>query len=86
MPTVRNQPTTAGNPEAKASKFWNFIDNGESADLQLFGTIESEESWWNDDCVTYRNFIDELKALGDKKKINVMIHSVGGDVFAAKAI
>ena len=86
MPTVRNQPTTAGNPEAKASKFWNFIDNGESADLQLFGTIESEESWWNDDCVTYRNFIDELKALGDKKTINVMIHSVGGDVFAANAI
>lgn len=86
MTTVRNQPTTAGNPEAKASKFWNFIDNGESADLQLFGTIESEESWWNDDCVTYRNFIDELKALGDKKTINVMIHSVGGDVFAANAI
>lgn len=67
-------------------KFWNFIDNGESADLQLFGTIESEESWWSDDCVTYRNFIDELNGLGDKKAINVMIHSVGGDVFAANAI
>lgn len=86
MPTVRNQPAAAGNPVPKTSKFWNFIDNGESADLQLFGTIESEESWWNDDCVTYRNFIDELNGLGDKKTINVMIHSVGGDVFAANAI
>lgn len=82
---VRNQPTT-GNPEPKTSKFWNFIDNGETAELQLFGTIESEENWWNDDCVTYRNFIDELNSLGSKKSINVVIHSVGGDVFAANAI
>jgi len=73
-------------PATETSKFWNFIDNGKTAELQLFGTIESEESWWNDDCVTYRNFIDDLNGLGDKKSINVVIHSVGGDVFAANAI
>lgn len=67
-------------------KFWNFVDNGETAELQLFGTIESEESWWEDDCVTYRSFISELDALGDKKEIHVSIHSAGGDVFAANAI
>ena len=67
-------------------KFWNFVDNGETAELQLFGTIESEESWWDGDCVTYRNFISELNGLGDKKAINVSINSAGGDVFAANAI
>lgn len=36
--------------------------------------------------MTYRNFIDELNALGNKKTINVVIQSGGGDVFAANAI
>lgn len=67
-------------------KFWNFIDNGDTAELQLFGTISSEESWWDDDCVTYRSFINELNALGEKRSINVTIQSGGGDVFAANAI
>lgn len=67
-------------------KFWDFIDNGDTAELQLFGTIQSEDSWWDDDCVTYRDFINELNGLGDKKTINVTIQSGGGDVFAANAI
>lgn len=83
---ITNQPTAAGSPEKKTAKFWNFLDNGDTAELQLFGTIQSEEDWWSDDCVTYRNFINELNGLGDKKSINVMIHSIGGDVFAANAI
>ena len=83
---ITNQPAAVKNPESKTDKFWNFIDNGDTAELQLFGTIQSEEDWWSDDCVTYRNFINELNALGDKKSINVVIHSGGGDVFAANAI
>lgn len=83
---ITNQPAAVGNPESRTDKFWNFIDNGDTAELQLFGTIQSEEDWWSDDCVTYRNFINELNALGDKKSINVVIHSGGGDVFAANAI
>ncbi len=88
---MRKMRVTAQAPLAKArssnpDKFWNFVDNGDTAELQLFGTIESEESWWEDDCVTYRNFINELDGLGKKKAINVMIHSTGGDVFAANAI
>lgn len=71
---------------SQASKFWNFIDNGDTAELQLFGTISSEESWWDGDCVTYRDFINELNGLGEKKSINVTIQSGGGDVFAANAI
>lgn len=81
-----NRPAAAGSREPKTGKFWNFLDNGDTAELQLFGTIQSEEDWWSDDCVTYRNFINELNGLGDKKSINVVIHSIGGDVFAANAI
>lgn len=83
---ITNQPTAAESLEPKTGKFWNFLDNGDTAELQLFGTIQSEEDWWSDDCVTYRNFINELNGLGDKKSINVVIHSIGGDVFAANAI
>lgn len=36
--------------------------------------------------MTYRDFIAELKALGKKENINVLINSGGGDVFAANAI
>lgn len=71
----------------KINKFWNFINkDDESAELQLFGEISSEDSWWDDDCITYRDFIADLNALGDKKNINVVIQSPGGDVFAANAI
>nr|WP_302142444.1 head maturation protease, ClpP-related [uncultured Schaedlerella sp.] len=87
---MMNQPTAAVLPNQRSSpanhKFWNFMDNGDTAELQLFGQIQSEEDWWSDDCVTYRDFINELNALGNKKSINVVIHSVGGDVFAANAI
>ena len=83
---ITNQPAAVGSLEAKTGKFWNILDNGDTAELQLFGTIQSEEDWWSDDCVTYRNFINELTALVDKKSINVVIHSGGGDVFAANAI
>lgn len=83
---ITNNPAVVEKQDPKISKFWNFLDNGDTAELQLFGTIESEEDWWSDDCVTYRNFINELNGLGDKKSINVVIHSTGGDVFAANAI
>lgn len=86
MLRIRAQPPGLTTKNPKTNKFWNFVDNGETAELQLFGTIESEESWWNEDCVTYRNFIEELNGLGKKETINVAIHSAGGDVFAANAI
>ncbi len=82
----QKQRTMVIRNESKAGKFWNFLDNGDTAELQLFGTIQSEEDWWSDDCVTYRDFINELNALGDKKTIHVAIQSGGGDVFAANAI
>lgn len=86
--TMAAQAIAAGKTGSRTGpKFWDFIDNGDdTAELQLFGTISSQESWRDDDCVTYRNFINDLNGLGDKKTINVTIQSGGGDVFAANAI
>lgn len=83
---ILNQPVSVQRSQ-KNNKFWNFINkDDETAELQLFGEITSEDSWWKDDCITYRDFIADLNALGDKKSINVVIQSQGGDVFAANAI
>ena len=81
---ILNSPAPA--EDKGVNKFWNFVDKGKTAELNLFGTISSEEDWWSEDCVTYRNFITELNALGNKDEINVIIQSGGGDVFAANAI
>lgn len=84
---ILNQTTTPATANQKINKFWNFLNkDDETAELQLFGEISSEDSWWNEDSVTYRDFIADLNALGDKKNINVVIQSSGGDVFAANAI
>ncbi len=65
--------------------FWNFVNtNDDEAELQLYGYI-SEYSWWDDD-VTPKQFLKELKDLGNKSRITVRINSGGGDVFAAHAI
>ena len=61
------------------NKFWNFVDSGgDSAELQLFGTISSEEDWWSDDCVTYRNFINELKSLVRRPYIETCVSHAPG--------
>lgn len=87
FPPARITNTAAQAIAQGKNKFWNFVDTGgDSAELQLFGTISTEEDWWSEDCVTYRNFINDLNAIGEKKNINVLIQSGGGDVFAANAI
>jgi len=67
--------------------FWQFKNlSDNNAELYLYGEIVSEEPWFAEDCVSYGNFVNELKALGDCKDITVYINSGGGDVFAANAI
>lgn len=69
------------------NKFWKFKDSSlDEGELYLYGEIASEESWWSDDVITYREFIKDLKDLGIKQTIKVYINSGGGDVFAANAI
>lgn len=73
--------------EQRPNKFWNFVPGTEEdpAQLILYGTIASAESWW-EDRVTPKKFSQELDALGDVEEIVVRINSGGGDVLAANAI
>lgn len=95
MPTQQNR-----NPEAQPgsraknpfgvtqNKFWDFIPGTATKppELLLYGTISSQQSWW-EDRVTPAQFNRELTALGeDVPEIVVRINSPGGDVFAANAI
>lgn len=69
------------------NKFWNFIAREDNtADLNLYGEIMSDEPWFSEDFVTYKQFVEELKNLGSRDVITVHINSGGGDVFAAHAI
>ena len=70
------------------NKFWDFIPGTATKppELLLYGTISSQQSWW-EDRVTPAQFNRELAALGeDVPEIIVRINSPGGDVFAANAI
>ena len=82
-----SKPNPQANPKMTNSKFWQFrnlADDGEKAELLLYGDI-SERSWW-EDAATPTRFADDLAALGDVKEITVYINSGGGDVFAANTI
>jgi ATP-dependent protease ClpP protease subunit len=62
-------------------------DSGEeepAGEVIIYGTL-SETAWW-DDIVTPKSFRDDLKALGDVKKLHVRINSYGGHVSAGSAI
>lgn len=67
--------------------FWQFKNLGKGkSELYLYGEIVSESPWFSEDCVSYRDFINDLKDLGECSDIAVYINSGGGDVFAANAI
>jgi len=94
-----NQPNsrTAGSSQGSRAKtpfgvtqnkFWDFVPGTATKppELLLYGTISSQQSWW-EDRVTPAQFNRELAALGeDVPEIVVRINSPGGDVFAANAI
>ena len=71
----------------RPNKFWNFVPGTEEdpAQLILYGTIASAESWW-EDRVTPKQFNQELDALGYVVEIVVRFNRGGGDVLAAIAI
>jgi ATP-dependent protease ClpP protease subunit len=71
-------------------KFWQFrmaaADN--TAELILYGDIQSERSWLDDsDSGVYADeFVQDMKDLGNVSQITCRINSIGGDIFAAIAI
>ena len=61
------------------NKFWeikNFIQN-ESADIYIYNEISS---WEGEEVTSAQSFRKDLEALGNVKKINVLINSPGGSV------
>lgn len=68
-------------------KYWavNKIDDT-AAELVMYGVIDDESYWGDENTVTPRMIENELKNLGDMKKIHVRLNSPGGSVFAGIAI
>jgi len=70
-------------------KFWRFKNQADNqAELLLYGEIQSERSWLDDDSggVYADEFVQDLKDLGNVSQITCRINSAGGDIFAAIAI
>lgn len=80
MPKSKNR--TPRRPKASArSNSWFRMQA--SADNQVEIYIYDEIGYWG---VTARQFVNDLKALGDVTHINLHINSPGGDVFDGIAI
>lgn len=66
-------------------RFNNAADDPAIADLYIFDDIG--KSWWDDDAVSAKKFVDELNALPAKiTTARVHVNSLGGDVFDGVAI
>lgn len=62
-------------------------NEGEPATTALMRIYEDiGENPWTGDGITTKKFADELDSLGDIKRLNIHINSLGGDVFTAQAI
>lgn len=55
-----------------------------AAEILIYGEIG--KSFWDDDAVGPKEFVDDLAALGDVSNILLRVNSPGGDVFAGIAI
>lgn len=67
-------------------KYYALEENGDTADLYIFGEISSYGQWYEDDPDrSAYNIVNELKKVS-AKNINVHINSMGGDVGEGLAI
>jgi len=55
-----------------------------AAEIVIYDEIG--KSWWNEDAIGAKQFLDDLNALGDVDSITLRINSPGGDVFDGVAI
>ncbi|PJI09974.1 MULTISPECIES: head maturation protease, ClpP-related [Clostridium] len=71
------------------NKFWNFTNSNENpqeVDLYVYGDIVSGGDKWDSTDVTLPDFQQSLDNLGDAKKINMHISSMGGSVFTTQTM
>lgn len=72
------------------TKFYNFVDRGESVDLYISGDIvrNDDKEWyeaWGFECTSAKSFKEDLSKC-DGKPVNIYIDSYGGDVQVASSI
>jgi ATP-dependent protease ClpP protease subunit len=66
-------------------RFQNAVDDASTVELHIYGDIG--KSWWDDDAVSAKQFIDDLKAVAKTvTNIVVRVNSFGGSVYDAVAI
>jgi len=58
----------------------------EDKSAEIFIYEEIGRSWWGEDAVSAKQFVDDLAGLGDVDTITLRINSPGGDVFDGVAI
>jgi len=63
---------------------FSIVAIGDTAEIFIYGPIGADV--FEPDAVTAKEFVDELKLLGDVKALTVRINSVGGSVFDGVAI
>lgn len=67
------------------NKYWSIKNTAEdSAEIFIYGQIG--KNWWDDSGVGAKDFITDLKALGNVKTIDLRVNSEGGSVFEGLAI
>ncbi|XUV80214.1 ClpP-like prohead protease/major capsid protein fusion protein [Enterobacter sp. TMH.L2] len=79
MPKLNHR--TAHRPKASVKNSWFRMQAGTTGDADIF--IYDEIGYWG---VTAKQFVSDLKALGEVSHINLHINSPGGDVFDGIAI
>ena len=64
--------------------WYNMSAKGKTAEIMIHGQIG--QSFWDDNAVGAKEFITDLKALGDITRLTVNINSPGGSVFEGNSI
>ena len=77
---------TKANPQGESWFRFKNVDNGEKAEIYIYGYIVDEKWDPADPDVTPIDFRDELAKFSNVKNLDIYINSDGGNVFAGMAI
>lgn len=91
MPAMSRAQPRKPAPRSAAPQFFNFRNDAAVPCIELFGDIgvSVDGDWFWDEAGgagTFKEFCDQLRALGPVPELRVEIHSYGGDVMVGKAM
>lgn len=67
-------------------KYWKMILNSVQKSAEIYIYEQIGKDYFSDDAISAKQFVEDLKALGDIEKLNIRINSPGGSVFEGLAI